>query len=108
MTTVRLEKEVSARLFAAYSPELAGSLYGMWVRLSAHGEKEVKKSMKLPTFYRKRKQLVEAGCSWAGTDIVIKHSSIPVGFSLRRADPRRDTIEDPRITDLLARWREAV
>lgn len=107
MTTVRLEREVSARLFEMYNPQLAGSLYGLWVRLSAHGEKEVKKGMKRTSFYRQRSQLVEAGCSWAGTDIVIKHSSIPVGFSLRREDPRRDTLEDPRITDLLARWREA-
>ena len=107
MTTVRLEKEVSARLFAAYNPQLAGSLYGLWVRLSAHGEKEVKKTMKRSTFYLQRSQLVEVGCSWAGTDIVIKHSSIPVGFSLRRADPRRDAAEDPKITELLARWREA-
>lgn len=107
MTTVRLEKEVSARLFAAYQPQLAGSLYGLWVRLSAHGEKEVRKGMAPRTFYRQRSQLVEVGCSWAGTDIVIKHSNIPVGFSLRRSDPRRDAVEDPRITDLLARWREA-
>ena len=107
MTTVRLEREVSARLFEKYQPQLAGSLYGLWVRLSAHGEKEVKKTMKPRTFYLQRKQLVEAGCSWAGTDIVIKHSSIPVGFSLRREDPRRDAVEDPRITDLLTQWREA-
>jgi len=107
MTTVRLEREVSARLFESYGPQLAGSLYGLWVRLSAHGEKEVRKGMARPTFYRQRKQLLDAGCSWAGTDIVIKHSSIPVGFTLRRTDPRRDALEDPRITDLLARWREA-
>ena len=107
MTTVRLEREVSARLFEMYQPQLAGSLYGLWVRLSAHGEKEVRKGMTRRTFYRQRSQLLEAGCSWAGTDIVIKHSSIPVGFSLRRDDPRRDAVEDPIITDLLARWREA-
>ena len=108
MTTVRLEKEVSARLFEMYNPQLAGSLYGLWVRLSAHGEKEVKKTMKLRTFYLQRKQLAEAGCSWAGTDIVIRHSSIPVGFTLRRADPRCDTIEDAKITELLSPWRQAV
>ena len=108
MTTVRMEKEVSARLFEKYNPQLAGSLYGLWVRLSAHGEKEVKKTMKLRTFYLQRKQLAEAGCSWAGTDIVIRHSSIPVGFTLRRADPRCDTAEDPKITELLSPWRQAV
>ncbi len=107
MTTVRLEREVYARLSEVHGGRLAAPLYALWVRLAAHGEKEVKKGMKRSTFYLQRSQLVEAGCSWAGTDIVIKHSSIPVGFSLRRADPRRDTLEDPRISDLLARWREA-
>jgi II/X family phage/plasmid replication protein len=107
MVTVRLEKEVSVRLFEMYGPQLAGSLYGLWVRLSSHGEKEVRKGMTRRTFYRQRKQLLDAGCSWAGTDIVIQHSSIPVGFSMRREDPRRDAFEDPKVTDLLARWREA-
>lgn len=108
MTTVRLEKEVYARLTETHGGRLAAPLYALWVRLSAHGEKEAQRSMKRSTFYLQRSQLVAAGCSWAGTDIVIKHSNIPVGFSLRRADPRRDAVEDPRITDLLARWREAV
>jgi len=108
MTIVRLEKEVYARLTDTHGGRLAAPLYALWVRLAAHGEKEVKKSMKRTSFYRQRSQLVAAGCSWAGTDIVIKHSNIPVGFSLRRSDPRRDAVEDPRITDLLARWREAV
>ncbi len=107
MTTVRLEKEVSARLFEQYEPQLAGSLYGLWVRLSAHGEKEVRKDMTRPTFYRQRKQLLAVDVSWAGTDIVLRHSSIPVGFSLRREDPRRDAVEDPKITQMLTSWREA-
>jgi len=108
MMIVRLEKEVYARLTDMHGGRLAAPLYALWVRLAAHGEKEAKKSMKRTSFYRQRSQLVAAGCSWAGTDIVIKHSNIPVGFSLRRSDPRRDAIEDPRITDLLSRWREAV
>lgn len=107
MTTVRLEKEVSARLFDKYKPQLAGSLYGLWVRLSSHGEKEVRKTMKARTFYLQRKQLINAGCSWAGTDIVIRHSAIPYGFSLRRSDPSRDTLEDPRISELLRPYRAA-
>jgi II/X family phage/plasmid replication protein len=107
--TVRNEREVSARLFETYAdrPALAGSLYGLWVRLSSHGEQEVRKTMTRPTFYRQRRQLVEAGVSWAGTDIVIRHSSIPVDFSMRRADPRRDVVEDPRITELLLPYRQA-
>lgn len=105
--TVRTEQEVSRRLFAKYHTQLAGSLYGLWVRLSSHGEKEVRKTMPPRTFYRQRAQLVKAGCSWAGTDIVIKHSSIPVGFSMRRTDPRCDRWEDPRITEMLAPYMDA-
>jgi hypothetical protein len=108
MTTVRLEREVYARLSEVHGGRLAAPLYALWVRLAAHGEREVKKGMKRSTFYLQRSQLVGAGCSWAGTDIVIKHSSIPAGFSLRRADPRRDALEDPKVTELLAPWRMAV
>jgi len=108
MTTVRLEREVSARLFEMYKPQLAGSLYGLWVRLSSHGEVEVRKGMKRATFYLQRKQLLDAGCSWAGTDIVIRHSSIPVGFSMRREDPRRDTVEHPTVAAIMSHWRQAV
>jgi hypothetical protein len=107
MTTVRLEREVYARLTETHGGRLAAPLYALWVRLAAHGEKEARRDMKRSTFYLQRKQLVQAGCSWAGTDIVIKHSCIPVGFNLRRSDPRRDTVEDVRVTELLARWREA-
>lgn len=108
MTTVRLEKEVSARLLENYGSALAGPLYGLWVRLSAHGEKEVRKTIPDSTFYRQRAQLLAADVSWAGTDIVLRHSSIPVGFTLRRTDPRRDITEDPKITELLTFWRQAV
>ena len=107
MTTVRLEKEVSARLLENYGSALAGPLYGLWVRLSAHGEKEVRKTIPDSTFYRQRAQLLAADVSWAGTDIVLRHSSIPVGFTLRRSDPRRDAVEDPKITEQLSRWRQA-
>lgn len=108
LETLRTAQEVRRRLFSTYDAPLAGSLYGLWVTLSTDGEAEVKKGMKRTTFYRQRKQLVDAGCSWAGTDIVIRHSPIPAGFTLRRSDPRCDRAEDPRITEQLARWRAAV
>lgn len=109
MRTVRKAKDVQYRLFheAPISARLAGTLYGLWFRLSVLGEDDVRKDMAVSTFRRQRSQLERAGCSWAGTDIVIIHSCIPVGFSLRRSDSLRDTVEDPRITTMLAPYRQA-
>ncbi len=105
--TVRTAQEVRRRLIAEYGSALAGTLFGLWVSLSTDGEREVRKTMNRATFYRCRKQLVDAGCSWAGTDIVIRHSCIPADFSLSRSDARRDAEEDPRITRMLASYRQA-
>jgi hypothetical protein len=79
----------------------------MWSTLATLGEIEVRKQMTRPTYYRCRKQLVEAGCSWAGTDIVIRETCIPLGFSLSRSSSFRDAQEDPAITVQLASYRQA-
>jgi II/X family phage/plasmid replication protein len=102
MNTVRTHLEVSRRLAHTYSPELADRLLGTWFKLSALGEDHVRKSMSKPTFYRQKKQLIEAGCSWNGTDVILKtHSLIPHGFSPVRRDPRRLSEESPLVVQIL-------
>lgn len=106
MNTVRTHLEVSRRLSSTYSPELAGRLLGTWLQLSVLGESHVKKSMARPTFYRQKRQLIEAGCSWNGTDVIVNtHSLIPRGFSPVRRDPRRLTEESPRVRETLENYR---
>jgi II/X family phage/plasmid replication protein len=105
--TVRTAIEVSRRLHAVHNPQLALSLYGIWSSLATLGETEVRKQMTRATFYRCRKQLIEAGCSWAGTDIVIRQTLIPLGFMLSRSSSFRDAQEDPAITAQLASYRQA-
>jgi II/X family phage/plasmid replication protein len=95
MEAVRTHLEVSRRLEQTYSPELANRLFGTWLQLAALGEKVVKGKLTTRTFYRQRKQLVDAGCSWNAADVQVVSSSsaIPLGFSPVRSDPRRLTEE---------------
>jgi II/X family phage/plasmid replication protein len=106
---VRTSEAVLERLSAHYTPRRAAALYGTWLRFSAHGEELTKRKMTVPTFYRHRKELVEAGVSWHGSDVaLIDAGPIPVGFSPIRSDPRRVTGEDARVVQLLAPYRAAV
>ncbi len=91
METVRTHLEVSRRLEQTYTPELANRLFGTWLQLAALGERVVKNKLTPRTFYRQRKQLVDAGCSWNAADVrvVASSSAIPLGFSPVRSDPRR-------------------
>lgn len=89
MKTVRENHEVRIRLYEFYGQTKGGHLYGTWLSLSAVGEKETRKGMTDPTFFRQRRLLMNAGVSWIGADVAIVKTSIPVHFSLRRSDPRR-------------------
>ena len=89
---VRTSLAVRDRLEAHYSPELAGLLHGFWLGLATHGEYDMKKRSTRPTFYRRRKQLVDVGVSWLATDkqlIERQGQMLPTDFSPVRADPRR-------------------
>jgi II/X family phage/plasmid replication protein len=89
---VRTSLAVRDRLEARYSQELAGLLHGFWLGLSTHGEDDMKKRSTRPTFYRRRKQLVDAGISWLATDqqlIERQGQMLPADFSPVRANPRR-------------------
>lgn len=107
MRTVRNTEEVSRRLYSMYSAAQAGPLFATWVRLATLGEREAKLGLSRPTWYRHRKQLEEAGCSWNGTDIQITKTSIPEGFTLCRRDARRDGSESAAVASAMSAYRMA-
>lgn len=99
METVRTHNEVRRRLINFYpdsegrftSSPLNSALFHTWTQLALVGEKEVRRYMSRPTFYRHKKMLIDAGVSWEAADVKIipKHSAIPHGFSPTRRDSRR-------------------
>jgi II/X family phage/plasmid replication protein len=109
MHTVRTNRAVARRLQDVYGQRLGNQLFGTWLQLAALGEEVVKGAMKRPTFYRHRKQLVDAGCSWKGADVrvIAQVSAIPDGFSPVRRDPRRLTEEVPQVVQRLEPFRIA-
>lgn len=89
---VRTSLAVRDRLESRYSLELAGRLHGFWLNLATHGEEDTRKRYARPTFYRCRKQLVDAGVSWLATDMQLierQGQMLPPDFSPVRANPRR-------------------
>jgi II/X family phage/plasmid replication protein len=99
--TARDSQIVQDRLFNLYSTQLAGTLFGFWMQLSILGEKAVKAKMSKSTFYRQRKQLVDAGCSWHATDNTLaKFSLIPEGFSPVAGDERELVDMIPEVEEL--------
>lgn len=89
---VRTSLAVRDRLDTLYSQELAGLLHGFWLALSTHGEEDTRGRFTRPTFYRRRKQLVDAGVSWLATDVQLierQGQMLPLDFSPVRANSRR-------------------
>lgn len=89
---VKTSLAVRDRLEAFYSATLAGLLYAFWLGLTTHGEDYMKLRSTRPTFYRRRKQLVDVGVSWFGTDqqlIERQGQMLPIDFSPVRANNRR-------------------
>lgn len=100
--TVRNHLDVSRRLHSVYDGPLAGSLYATYVMLATTGEKEVRQTMPKTTWYRQKKQLLEAGVSWNGTNLRLStHSAIPAGFSPVRGNPLRLTDEAEEVRNQL-------
>ena len=56
------------------------------MKLSAHGEKFVKETMKDRTFYYHKKKIIDAGCHWNGADIVVIDEEYPADFAPVRTD----------------------
>ena len=114
MRTVRKQVDVRDRLFEIYNPRLAGLLFGTWLQLSALGEKETRRQMRVGrktdrVFYDHRKQLQDAGVSWRGGDVlhVPGASGLPQDFKPLRSDPRRVAGEHPTVAAHLAAFRAA-
>ena len=98
----RTAEAVEVRLNDFFRSDLASRLLGTWFRLSAHGEDFVKKHMRKSTFYRHRKQLVDAGVSWIATDVLLKeYTLIPAGFVPVMRDSRRIIFVDKLVLDAL-------
>ena len=94
VNVVRSSLAVRDRLEARFAPELAGLLHGFWLGLATHGEDDMKKRSTRATFYRRRKQLVDAGVSWLATDMQLierQGQMLPADFSPVRANARRCT-----------------
>jgi II/X family phage/plasmid replication protein len=68
----RNSNDVKNRLFDVYGQSLANILLGTWHNLSIHGEDYTKDLLDRRTFYRHKKQISEAQCSWISTDVVLK------------------------------------
>jgi len=106
MTIVRNNEAVHIRLSDCYRPSTARNLFGFWMQLATLGEEVVKDRMPSSSFYRYRKQLIDAGVSWNNTDINVTSDNIdvlPVDFKPVRTDPRycSDSMEEPDILRLI-------
>lgn len=108
MQTVRTYMEVKARLSDLYTARVAAGLVGTWMQLSALGEEETKKGMTRATYFRHRKQLVDAGCSWHSSDIGKVAQIFPADFRPLSSDPRCVNGEDAKVKALLDPFRAAI
>ncbi len=76
MEIVRDCLDVKNRLYDEYGDLLANTLLCTWYKLTTIGEKQTKEGMKEPTYYRHKKQLLNVGVSWIGTNVVLKNKVI--------------------------------
>lgn len=90
MDTVRTSRAVLRRLKNVYGDLNGKRLHGFWSQLCQHGDEFMRKEYPKASFYRHRKQLEDAGCSWTGTDVVIvaNDAVLPADFSPVRSDKR--------------------
>jgi II/X family phage/plasmid replication protein len=107
MEVVRQARAVQQRLHQVYPARLANVLFGVWMQLTALGEEAYKSQISKPTFYRQRKQIVDAACDWHDTDVVLTQSLIPEGFTLARGSKWHLHTEHPKITEALEQYRKA-
>lgn len=97
-------EDVQRRLSAVYGGRKADVLYGTWLRLAAHGESQVKETWEATrmTFYRHRRDLVDAGCNWRQSDVRVIPNLVPVDFRPCKDSPYRVTHQEATITRMLA------
>lgn len=76
MDIVRRSDLVKERLDSTYNARLSNVLYSVWTKIVQFGEEQTKKEMSKTTFYRVRKQLLDAGVSWSCTNVNLRQISI--------------------------------
>lgn len=86
MQAVRNKEAVQNLLYEKFESHKAGILLGTWFRLAADGEKAVRITMPKSTFQWQKKQILDAGCSWVATDVVIGDTKVPLDFKPVRSD----------------------
>lgn len=93
MDIVRHDDAVTERLFNLYPRRMAKTLHSSWVLLATRGEPDARLRLGRATFYRHRRQLVDAGVSWRGTDLRVLHlvTQLPLDFTPSLTDARRLT-----------------
>lgn len=106
MNIVRTHLEVKRRLEETYSGELAGRLFGTWMQLAALGEDVVKAGMARRSWFRQRRQLIDAHVTWHGADvrIVPTLSALPADFSILRSSRYRLADQASEVTEALRRF----
>ncbi|NMA15733.1 MAG: hypothetical protein GX935_00610 [Erysipelotrichia bacterium] len=101
MDIVRRSDLVLERLHNLYGFNLGNSLYSTWAQLVQFGEERTKNTMSKPTFYRHKKQLIEAGCSWFCSTLKLQQFSIvPEDFSFCDNKYVDDTVDKEVIKKL--------
>lgn len=113
---VRKQKDVRDRLLQEYERRKAGLLLGTWHQLATLGENQTRRAMAVPeskdphrTFRRHKEQLIKAGVSWIGADVVVlpSSSSLPDDFSPTQSSAYRLVGEHSTVSEKLAPFRAA-
>jgi len=76
MDIVRRSDLVIDRLNGVYGTNRANYLYSVWAKMVQFGERAVKADFSKATFFRYKKQLLDAGVSWMVTNVNLKQLSI--------------------------------
>jgi II/X family phage/plasmid replication protein len=70
-------READRKLFAAYDFIRAEVLIGTWLKLQILGEDYLRSTMKRQTFWRHRRQIIEAGVEWNGRNVRKAINNVP-------------------------------
>lgn len=91
METVRESDAVHRRLLALHSKRKANNLHSFWQSMSLDGEAFCKRKFAEKTFYRNRKDLIESGVSWLGTNLAVVETAKVLTFRPSLSHPARAT-----------------
>lgn len=78
---VRDKESVYKRLNSYYNTRKASDLYNFYLAIKVDGEKFIKNNMTKTTFYRKRKELKDAGVDFCGCYKIYEEDNISVDFN---------------------------